>query len=228
MLFNKKEINDHRHPRLKKAFYLHRKYLRDYVINFARKIEENAMVLDFGCGVKPYLPFFKNVRYLGLDGHLKSSADILSYELLPIRSNSCDYVLSFQVLEHVSDPKTLIDEFNRILKPKGTLLISVPFLYEYHACPHDYWRFTHEGLFKLLENYSDIEIREDTSTAQTLLALWASWIGHVTQEKGVKWIGNFLIFLLNVFGLCLKKSPFKYETGYLTSNFIITARKKKE
>lgn len=65
------------------------------------------------------MPFFKNVQYLGLDGHL-------------------DYVLSFQVLEHVSDPKTLIDEFNRILKPNGTLLISVPFLYDYHACRNDF------------------------------------------------------------------------------------------
>jgi len=68
MFFKKKEINDHRYPRLKKPFYLHRKYLRDYVFHFASNIKENAMVLDFGCGAKPYLPFFKNIRYIGLGG----------------------------------------------------------------------------------------------------------------------------------------------------------------
>jgi hypothetical protein len=40
---------------------------------------------------------------------------------------SFDYVLSFDVLEHVPDYRRALDEFLRCLRPEGTLVLSVPF-----------------------------------------------------------------------------------------------------
>ncbi len=225
MLFKKKEINDHRRPRLKKAFFLHRKALRDFVMRFAEGVEKEAWILDFGCGAKPYAPYFKSRRYIGVDGHAGSAADVLSGERIPFRDGVFDCVLSFQVLEHVPDPKTLLDECRRVLKPDGTLLISVPFVYEYHACPTDYWRFTHEGLSKLLEEFSDIHITNDTSTGQTLISMICSWTWHFTERHKIKWLGNVLISLFNLVGLCCDRQSLTLKTGYLTSNFIVTAKK---
>ncbi len=225
MLGKKKEINDHRRPRLKKAFYLHRKALRDFVIRFSEEVKKEARILDFGCGAKPYAPYFPTQRYIGLDGHAGSQADVVAGERMPFRDAVFDCVFSFQVLEHVSDPHTLLAECRRVLKPGGTLLISAPFLYEYHACPTDYWRFTHEGLSHLLNGFSDIRITHDTSTEQTLISLLCSWIWHAGERWKLKWLGNVLIFLLNLVGLCFSRPSQQYKTGYLTSNFIVTAKR---
>ena len=38
----------------------------------------------------------------------------------------------------------------RVLKPGGTLIVSVPHLSRRHELPHDYFRFTQEGLAAML------------------------------------------------------------------------------
>lgn len=54
---------------------------------------------------------------------------------LSLKSESCDTVLLLDVLEHVEDESNVIDGIYRILKPSGTLIISVP----------------HKGLFSFLD-----------------------------------------------------------------------------
>ena len=54
---------------------------------------------------------------------------------IPLESESCDTTLLLDVLEHVDDEAGTIAEIYRILKPNGTLIISVP----------------HKGLFRFLD-----------------------------------------------------------------------------
>jgi len=49
-----------------------------------------------------------------------------SGENLPLESQSCDVVVSFETIEHTRDPKQFLDELHRILKPGGKLIISTP------------------------------------------------------------------------------------------------------
>ena len=121
-----------------------------------------------------------------------------------------------------------VAEFHRILKLNGTILISVPFVGEYHTCPHDYWRYTHEGIQVLLQNFSDIKIVQDLSPAQCLISVIAHFINSKTQEvkrKWSKWLGHICIVPLNLLGLCFNSSEFKFKTGYITSSFIAEAKK---
>ncbi len=46
---------------------------------------------------------------------------------LSFLDNSFDYILSFDVLEHVPNYRSALVEFDRILRPGGRLLLSVPF-----------------------------------------------------------------------------------------------------
>jgi len=224
-MFKKQEINDHIFPRLKKESYLHRRKLRDYVLRFSENVLPEKKILDFGCGNKPYSRFFSTKYYFGIDGSLKSKADIIGLDDLPIKDNSMDYVMSYQVLEHVSDPHKVIGEFFRVLKPNGVILISVPFIGEYHTCPHDYWRFTHEGLLELLKNYSNIKIVPDVSRVQCLVSFFAHFIRSKTKVGKIKWIGNILIVFLNLFGLCFKSTKYEFKTGLITHSFIASAQK---
>jgi len=62
-----------------------------------------------------------------------------------------DTVVCHQVLEHLPDPGRALAEFHRVLVPGGSLIASVPHLSRLHELPHDYFRFTPNGLAALLE-----------------------------------------------------------------------------
>ena len=72
-------------------------------------------------------------------------------EAIPLPDASVDLVLTQETLEHVADPFAAMREIHRVLKPGGTLYLQLPFIIGYHPGPTDYWRFTREGMVRLLE-----------------------------------------------------------------------------
>jgi SAM-dependent methyltransferase len=79
---------------------------------------------------------------------------------LPFADDSVDCVVMSEVLEHVPRPAEVIGEALRILKPGGALAGSVPFLaLAYHADPHDYYRYTHQGIAYLLQDFGQVDVR---------------------------------------------------------------------
>jgi len=50
------------------------------------------------------------------------------------------------VLEHLPDPDACIAELHRSLKPGGTLVLQVPFMYPVHDAPLDFHRWTRDAL----------------------------------------------------------------------------------
>ena len=69
-----------------------------------------------------------------------------------VPSSRYDAVINHQVIEHVAYPAAAIAEMFRVLKPGGSLVISVPHLSRQHELPHDYYRFTPNGLDRLLRD----------------------------------------------------------------------------
>ena len=55
---------------------------------------------------------------------------------LPLANDSVDYIVSFEVLEHVHDERKALSEIARVLKPGATLVMSVPnrwWIFETHG-----------------------------------------------------------------------------------------------
>ena len=69
----------------------------------------------------------------------------------PVPDSSYDTVVCTQVLEHVADPSAALTEMARVLEPGGTLVLTVPHLSRRHELPHDYFRYTQEGVGALLQ-----------------------------------------------------------------------------
>jgi SAM-dependent methyltransferase len=111
-------------------------------------------VADLGCGARPYSKFF-DCAYLGFDlGTTHGSPDVVCVaEQMPIRSMSVRTAISTQQLEHVSDPDEVLCEAWRILEPGGRLLLSTHGVWAHHPDPVDYWRWTEEGLMRLLDQH---------------------------------------------------------------------------
>jgi ubiquinone/menaquinone biosynthesis C-methylase UbiE len=49
-----------------------------------------------------------------------------SGQRLPLHDASLDVITSFETIEHVPDDFALIEEFHRVLRPRGTLIVSTP------------------------------------------------------------------------------------------------------
>lgn len=77
---------------------------------------------------------------------------------LPFRNNSFHLITALDVLEHVKNDKSAIEEIGRILQKKGYLIITVPHRMKYYT-PQDklighYRRYEIEPLKKLICSYN--------------------------------------------------------------------------
>lgn len=63
-------------------------------------------------------------QYFKLDGFTCSYADIATG--IPVYDHYADWLICQEGLEHFSDQIKALREFNRVLKPKGKLLVTVP------------------------------------------------------------------------------------------------------
>jgi len=132
-----------------------RKYLRDFAEEAANSVPADSMVLDAGAGDCIYKELFHNVNYESADFCQveKPYADVTyvcDLSNIPVEDNRYDLILCSQVLEHLPDPKKVLSELNRVLKPNGKLWLSAPFYYEEHEQPYDFFRYTQFGFKELL------------------------------------------------------------------------------
>lgn len=92
----------------------------------------------------------EGLDWQALEGeHLDWEADLTNMPHVP--SERFDAVVCHQVLEHVNQPGKAISEMHRVLKSGGYLVVSVPHLSRLHELPHDYFRYTPNGIKFLAE-----------------------------------------------------------------------------
>lgn len=127
-------------------FYIH---LSDLLMGLNQlTIRTGLTVLDYGAGGSPYRPLFQESDYRRADVLATTECEYLiaSDGTIPERAATFDFILSSQVLEHVSDPAVYLSECHRLLKPGGMLLLTTHGTFEDHGCPYDFQRWTADGL----------------------------------------------------------------------------------
>ncbi len=111
-------------------------------------------VLDYGAADSPYrdaLPQAREWVAADLSGNPHAQMQLNPDGSVPSPDGRFDLVVSTQVLEHVADPALYLAECFRVLRPGGTLLLSTHGMMVWHPDPHDYWRWTSEGLRVVVE-----------------------------------------------------------------------------
>ncbi|WP_417819500.1 class I SAM-dependent methyltransferase [Terasakiella sp.] len=61
-------------------------------------------------------------------------------------------IVAYHLLEHVTNPFEVAANIEKLLKPGGRLILSVPWVQAFHAYPDDFWRISFSGLRQLFKN----------------------------------------------------------------------------
>ena len=169
----------------------------------SRVAPKNArgIMLDVGCGTKPYKSIFAPYveKHLGLDHrdslHDSSEVDVVAdaYDTT-LSDESIDTILSSAVLEHLERPWDAVKEMYRVLKRGGYVILTAPLFWHLHEEPRDFYRYTKHGLKYLFEDagFEVVEVKP-----------LSGFIVTFSQE---------LVYFL----LRFRKGPFRYIIGGLS------------
>ncbi|MEO6547800.1 MAG: class I SAM-dependent methyltransferase [Ferruginibacter sp.] len=219
----------------KNSDYIHLYFLLQ---DIAKAIKEfvKGDLLDVGCGNKPYEKWYKQVSdsQVGCDiiQSNENRVDVICLATdLSFADNSFDTVLCTQVMEHVFDHHALLSEAYRVLRPGGHIILTVPFCWEIHEAPYDFFRVTRHGLEELFKE-QDFKIDKIKANGGKWAAAFQMFINTVystfrsktAKAKILKIIFMELRFtwLLNKIAIWLDK---RYFDEWWTLNYIVIAKK---
>ncbi len=217
-------------------YYLIRKGL--YKAVKEESINFSGIILDFGCGTRPYEKFFTNVeKYVGLDIEIKGWEERQRYadvfydgKKIPFEDNTFDSIISVEVLEHVFNIDELLKEINRVLKAGGKAIITTPFMWEEHEMPYDFARYTTPGLIHIYEkhNFTILKKIKNGNNIMVICQFIISYIKSLLPKN--KWINHLflipVIVLFNTFALVLSKIVPGDKTMYFNNIFILEKKQK--
>jgi SAM-dependent methyltransferase len=175
------------------------------------ELGEHLRVLDVGCGVKPYYPFFAphSASYVGVDVVANPAADLIgAVENLPVDDASFDLVLCIQVLEHCDDPVLAVGELRRVLRPGGRLLASTHGVQVYHPAPQDLWRWTHTGLERLFGDnaeWGSVRVEPGSGTGACVGMVLATYAHLLAKQAHAAPLARPLVAILNSGGAFLDR-----------------------
>ena len=195
-------------------FYFARKGLYENIAALAGNI--TGKTLDVGCGQKPYEELFSSSQYIGLEidseeNRKNKKADFFyDGSTFPFPDAEFNSMVLNQVFEHVFNPDEFLHEANRVIKPGGMLLLTVPFVWDEHEQPHDYARYSSFGIRSLLEKhgFAVVEQRKSISDLRVIFQIANGYIFKKTVSKNG--YVNLLVTLmlmapLNILGELLAK-----------------------
>ena len=126
--------------------------LRQEVIKYAHYITGKTLDVGAGDGSR-YGGLFPCKEYITMDVQPGKGVDIVGRaEHIPLPDSEVDSIVCTQVLEHLNKPFESVEEFYRILKPGGYILLTAPQMNELHEEPNDFFRYTKFGLIDMFEN----------------------------------------------------------------------------
>lgn len=224
-------------------FVARRRILADFFQRYIQKKHGPQHILDIGAGTGAQRDIFgSSADVIGLEKETEALSLNTSHEhlvqanaeCLPFVDRSFDVISGLDIIEHLEDDLTALEEMLRICKPGGHLLLTVPafpFLWSHHdEMSHHKRRYLKRELRDLIQQ-SGWQIQRLTYfntllfPAITLLKVLSprtrpqersisdiryplpSWLNHLLERvfSAEKWWLRFANFTLGVSLLCVAK-----------------------
>ena len=199
--------------------------MRTLMNQLIEKKKFKGKLIDIGGGENcNYRKILKNTNYtsVNIDRNIYPDFLIKVNEKIPIKDNSFDTCLMFNVLEHIYDWNFIFGEVKRLLKGNGKIYLIIPFLYPIHAAPNDYIRVTSSYLKIFLDKnqFSNIKIYPITYGPFTN----SQCIGYT--HKKIKALQSFVCVILDrIFRFLFLKQFVKYSNSNPLFYFVEATKK---
>jgi len=194
-------------PNLFHPFFFVRKGLYKAIKKYAGELK--GVLMDFGCGSKPYKALFNVDQYIGVDyngdghSHEKEEIDVFyDGKTIPFPAAHFDAVFTSEVFEHLFNLEEILPELNRVMKPKSKILITCPFVWNEHEVPNDYARYTKFALKHLLEKHG-FTILTTNKSGTFITTIFQMMVVYNVQ------------YILPLFGFLMKISPIRFILKFL-------------
>lgn len=218
---------------------------RKFVATELASLSDDSRLLDAGCGSQQFRKYAAHLDYRGQDfgeyfsdektsfateksaqtgterhyqyGRLDYVGDIWN---ISEDSSYFDAVLCTEVFEHIPYPELTLAEFSRLLKPGGSLILTVPSNCLRHMDPYFYYSgFSDRWLAHFLNKYSFIDIDIQP------IGDYYKWLAVEMMRTMVSQGVFAKIALLPAFLYYLSKRPTENSINTLCMGYHVTARR---
>ena len=194
-------------------------------------------VLDLFAATQPYrdlLPPHETYVAMDIDEHY-GPQDVISDEFLPFADEAFDLILFTEGFHYVTEPERAAAELRRVLRPGGTLVLTLPLVWEYDRRIVER-RYTGPGLAELFNDWDDVSVGEIGGYT----VAWATLSGRIL--RGLSEFGPPLMrttagtllpaasLLLNAIAALLSRAERFWHSGpfILPMGLILVARRPAE
>ena len=118
--------------------------------------------------------FYASQEYVGIDMEPGAGVDMvldLTQGVAGLPKEYFALAICCSVLEHVRKPWVFAEHLTSLVRPGGTLFMSVPWVWRYHPYPDDYFRFSWRGIIELFPAFTWSEICYATNLQDELFDL---------------------------------------------------------
>ncbi len=224
-------------PSLLSPYYFVRKGLLQEIKKVVPELKGRLM--DFGCGSKPYRSLFFVDEYIGVDyenpGHSHSNEYIDVFydgKIIPFSDEHFDSILCSEVVEHVFNLEHILTELNRVLKPKGKMILTCPFVWNEHEVPNDFARYTQYALKDLLDKkgFEVIAYAKSGNFIKTIFQLSILYFAELSKRRffkipPIRWAYKIICYgFMNLGGIILSAILPKNDSLYLNNVLLVEKR----
>lgn len=165
---------------------------KEWIVEKLKNLKPGSILLDAGAGNMKYKEYCSHLKYISQDfGEYDDSpknvgfqtneiwkskeCDIVSDIInIPMKNESCDAILCSEVFEHIKNPVLALNEFCRLLKIDGILILTAPFCSLTHMAPYYYAN----GFSK----YWFIENLRDAGFEILEYKTYGNWFNYIAKE----------------------------------------------
>ena len=167
-------------------------------------------------------------EYLNLDKSTKPDYHV-NAEKIPVEENTFDIILMSEVLEHLEKPEIVLNELYRVLKKKGKIVLTMPFLYGIHADPFDYQRWTPTKFENVLKGlgFKEISIKPMGGFFTVIYDLFRLSLTSSSKNPNSLFKKVLFKFLMQPLARIFLKfdNIYAYKNKVITSGYYVTAFK---
>lgn len=128
---------------------------------------------DYGSTPR-YRDIYPGCEYVGADMEPGQNVDVvvdLTSGTGGLQKNHFALAICCSVLEHVRKPWLFAENLASLLRDGGSLCMSVPWVWRYHAYPDDYFRFSWRGIIELFPGFTWRHICYSTNLTDEFIAI---------------------------------------------------------